>query len=514
MPTTTKKRTSVAADVFDAAAAASAAQSAVDALTSQSAAQTVHMLAPTVLHPHPRNPRKSFGDLTELQQSIAANGILQPVTAVPHPDLPGEYRILLGHCRTECARLLELPFVPVMVRTDLDEAAQLEAMLVENIQRADLTVIEEGAGYQGLLDLGVKRTVIAQHTGRAVSTVTQRVKVASLPEAFHPAVVEKQLTLEEAVAFADLRDAGADEFSDAVEKLAAGFASGPAMLVRSAMMKVVKRERIAKAVDEWKQRGWDLRVDHSDRHAEISAAGAVQIRGGLAWELSDHEASGCKHGVAFILSDWMNNVEGWGTFYCFKPSNHKDRIAEVAAEEAARAQARISTPPPLSPEVEAAREAARLQDESLAEAAAARRAHACRVLAGTSDEAREGAALLMTFAVSTVHDPQFTTDESYGPKVDMSVYEDESLDGIDGPARLVLAIVSMVEGVVPSTHYEFGYVGDGDQDHIEGRIAAYLRVLEQTGYELSQWETRLLEVIDTAQTGIDVEPDADEADAS
>lgn len=503
MPTTTKKRTSVAADVFDAAAAASAAQSAVDALTSASAAQTVHMLAPTVLHPHPRNPRKSFGDLTELQQSIAANGILQPVTAVPHPDLPGEYRILLGHCRTECARLLELPFVPVMVRTDLDEAAQLEAMLVENIQRADLTVIEEGAGYQGLLDLGVKRTVIAQHTGRAVSTVTQRVKIASLPEAFHPAVVEKQVTLEEAAEFADLPGTHDAVFMAALKSLDKG--ESPAHVIGKAVTKSRHQALVDRATAMAAKVGFEFRMGsfYDTKVEKISLTA-------LGWTAAEHHATGCDGGVIFGASWTINadDVDGLGTLGCLKPDNHVDRVTEVN-EQRAQANAAASVESPEQAEKRAAREKL---SADLGEARLSRARFLAGLLADPIDP--KILAVLSTFACTFIGwGYQSYTLETIIPKS-----APELLNGVGPVGRLVLVGLTTPADHVPFDAWQFERGSQDDAHMVKVRAGAlrFLKILAAVGYELTEVEADVVatyKAID-AKPEPDVEPDADEADAS
>jgi ParB family chromosome partitioning protein len=154
------------------------------------------------LVPHPRNPRRDLGDLGELADSIRTHGIRQNLLVVPDPDQgpgqPRRYRIVIGHRRAAAARLAGQATIPAVVDLDLDVAGQLELMLIENIQRADLTPVEEADGYQGLLDLGLDAGAIAARTGRSVKTVRSRLRLGALPEPARLAVHEHRATLEDA----------------------------------------------------------------------------------------------------------------------------------------------------------------------------------------------------------------------------------------------------------------------------------------------------------------------------
>lgn len=170
------------------------------------------------LVPHPANPRRDLGDLTELADSIRAHGVRQNLLVVPDPGIrdpesgqPNRYRIVIGHRRAAAARLAGETAVPAVVDLDLDAAGQLELMLLENIQRTDLTPVEEADGYQGLLDLGLDTATIARRTGRSAKTVRSRLRLAALPEAARAAVHEHRATLEDAAkieAFTDPEMAG------------------------------------------------------------------------------------------------------------------------------------------------------------------------------------------------------------------------------------------------------------------------------------------------------------------
>jgi ParB family transcriptional regulator, chromosome partitioning protein len=130
-----------------------------------------------LIDPNPDNPRKDLSDLTELADSIKAQGIQQAPVVTPAKN--GRYMTVIGHRRLAAARLAGLSQTPCIVRHYTKRAAA-ETMLIENTHRASLTALEEADGYQLLLDLGETVEQAAQKTGRAASTVRQRVRIASI----------------------------------------------------------------------------------------------------------------------------------------------------------------------------------------------------------------------------------------------------------------------------------------------------------------------------------------------
>ncbi len=129
------------------------------------------------IHSHPDNPRKDLGDITELSQSIESNGIMQNLTVVERED--GEYTVIIGHRRLAAALKAGLDTVPCAV-VKMDEKEQQSTMLVENMQRSDLTVYEQAQGFQMMLDLGSTEDEIAEKTGFSKQTVKHRINLAKL----------------------------------------------------------------------------------------------------------------------------------------------------------------------------------------------------------------------------------------------------------------------------------------------------------------------------------------------
>lgn len=100
------------------------------------------------IHPHPDNPRKDLGDLTELAESIKKNGIMQNLTVIPKEGEPGEYITIIGHRRSAAAKLAGVTEAPCRVVEGMTDKEQMSTMLEENMQRNDLTIWEQAQGFQ------------------------------------------------------------------------------------------------------------------------------------------------------------------------------------------------------------------------------------------------------------------------------------------------------------------------------------------------------------------------------
>jgi ParB family chromosome partitioning protein len=137
------------------------------------------------LAPHPDNVRKNVGDVSELAASIAANGVLQNLTVVPSdiPDDGGaEYLVVIGNRRLEAAKAAGLSELPCVI-AEMTREEQIKTMLLENIQRSNLTPLEQADGFQLLLDFGGTLSSIAAVTGFSESTVRRRVRLKEIAKA-------------------------------------------------------------------------------------------------------------------------------------------------------------------------------------------------------------------------------------------------------------------------------------------------------------------------------------------
>lgn len=136
----------------------------------------IKLINTSLIDPHPDNPRKQIGDVTDLADSIKANGLLSPLSVVPNGE---RYRVIAGRRRLAACKQAGTGSVPCFV-LDLDPLQQLEAMVTENCQREQLTTMEEADAIQGMLDLGATTAAVAHRLGRSADYVRDRAKAASI----------------------------------------------------------------------------------------------------------------------------------------------------------------------------------------------------------------------------------------------------------------------------------------------------------------------------------------------
>ena len=148
------------------------------------------------IRPNPYQPRKSFRpeELAELEASIKASGLLQPITVRPAAKGQG-YELIAGERRLRAATHLGWKDIPAFVRS-IDDQTLLTLALVENLQRADLNPLEEAEGYQRLItEFGFTQQQVADVVGKDRSTIANILRVLGLPAAARRMVQEGQLTL-------------------------------------------------------------------------------------------------------------------------------------------------------------------------------------------------------------------------------------------------------------------------------------------------------------------------------
>lgn len=142
----------------------------------------VEMVAIEHIHPHPENPRKELGDLSELAESIKKNGVMQNLSVVPVDEHPGEYYALIGNRRHGAAKLAGLTELPCRIIEGMSKKEQVSTMLEENMQRNDLTIYEQAQGFQMMLDLGETEESLVEKTGFSKSTIRHRLNLAKLDQ--------------------------------------------------------------------------------------------------------------------------------------------------------------------------------------------------------------------------------------------------------------------------------------------------------------------------------------------
>lgn len=143
------------------------------------------------LKTNPLNPRGEIVhdvSLRELAMSIKAQGVLQPIL------ITSDGTIIAGHRRVAAAKIVDVSEVPVIVR-DLTEAAQLQVMLVENLQRSDLTLMQTARAYRELSQRGLSADLIARAIGVTKRSVSEHLMVFQLPSELVPYYENGSLSL-------------------------------------------------------------------------------------------------------------------------------------------------------------------------------------------------------------------------------------------------------------------------------------------------------------------------------
>ena len=134
------------------------------------------------IEPNRTQPRKEFNDeaLAELADSIAQHGVLQPLLV--RPLMGGGYQIVAGERRWRAARMAGITEVPAVIR-ELSDGEVMELALIENLQREDLSPLEEAQGYQMLIDTyGLTQDEVSKTVGKSRPTVTNALRLLNLPD--------------------------------------------------------------------------------------------------------------------------------------------------------------------------------------------------------------------------------------------------------------------------------------------------------------------------------------------
>jgi ParB family chromosome partitioning protein len=163
------------------------------------------LLAVAEIEPNPDQPRRRFDDaaLTELADSIAARGLIQPIVVRPRG---GRYQIVAGERRWRAAQRAGLHEIPVVIK-DIPDSSTLELALVENIQREDLNPIEEASSYQKLMrDFGHSQDELGRIVNKSRSHVANLVRLLELPAPVRDMVAEGRLTMGHARALVTAAD--------------------------------------------------------------------------------------------------------------------------------------------------------------------------------------------------------------------------------------------------------------------------------------------------------------------
>ena len=154
-------------------------------------------MAIDLLHPGRYQPRGRFApdELEALAQSVKENGILQPILVRPHAKLGGHFEIVAGERRWRAAQLAQLHEVPIILR-NLDDRSTLEIALIENVQREDLTPLEEAEGYARLMsEFDYTQETLAERIGRSRPAIANLLRLRGLPEQVRKLISDGKLSV-------------------------------------------------------------------------------------------------------------------------------------------------------------------------------------------------------------------------------------------------------------------------------------------------------------------------------
>ena len=149
------------------------------------------------VQPNPDQPRRAFNEvaLQELAVSIAEKGIIQPLIVRKHPARSGVYEIVAGERRWRASQIAKVNNIPVIVREYTDTEV-LEVAIIENIQRADLNPIDEGAGYRQLMQkFGHTQEQLSAVLGKSRSHIANVMRLLNLPDGVRHYLVDGKLTV-------------------------------------------------------------------------------------------------------------------------------------------------------------------------------------------------------------------------------------------------------------------------------------------------------------------------------
>lgn len=192
---------------------------ATDDTTTTAAEPELVWLSPDDLIPNPDNPRKSLGDQTEMVRSVKAHGVLEAVLCLPQDD-NGKHMLVTGHRRQDAAVKARVEYIPAVVRA-MTRVEALEAMLVENVERADLTTGEEIGAIEQLmtLDHGLSPARLCKRLGKSQAWVRTRMSLTVLGARWREAIDAGDLTLAAASAATTAADLGPEHIDALCESM-------------------------------------------------------------------------------------------------------------------------------------------------------------------------------------------------------------------------------------------------------------------------------------------------------
>ncbi|MBM7634518.1 nucleoid occlusion protein [Geomicrobium sediminis] len=167
--------------------------------------EEVRLIPVTDIVPNPFQPRTIFSDekIEELARTIHTHGILQPIVV---REREGKFELIAGERRWRAVQSLEWTEIPALVK-EFNDAQTASLALIENLQREELTVIEEARAYKQLIDWhSLTQESLAQRLGKGQSTIANKLRLLSLPESVQQALLNRQISERHARALIRLKE--------------------------------------------------------------------------------------------------------------------------------------------------------------------------------------------------------------------------------------------------------------------------------------------------------------------
>lgn len=286
------------------------------------------------IKPHPANPRhKAIAD-DEMVASIKSQGLIQPLVVAPAGDGDG-WVVIAGHRRLDGLKKARKRTAPAIIRDDLTtDGQQIEAAIIENVHRVDLSPMEEAEAFEGLRGLKYTQATIAKKTGRPVSTVRERLKLLKLSTKTRNSIHTGQLTIGDALEIVAFDD---DPKAQTALVKAAGSADFRRELERQKRLRDnrVKTDAILERLTKDGVNQYDMKGERDIWAAQRKDDQLSRVGSFDEYTYDDHKAKhdGC---LGYVLTkDWDGSLVV--TLVCTATGSHAEKIskAQREADEAA-----------------------------------------------------------------------------------------------------------------------------------------------------------------------------------
>ena len=231
-----------------------------------------------LVEPNPYQPRLEFDDeaLMDLAQSIRENGLIQPITV---REMDGRYQIIAGERRFRALKLNGAVDVPVLIM-DANEVQMAEMALVENIQRENLSAIEEAKSYVEIMKYsGLNQSQLALRVGKSQSSIANKIRLLNLDEDVQEAVSTKKISERHARALIGRDEEKQHDALEKIVKKGMTVAQTEKMLKEQAQPKKEKKKVMLKGISK------NIKIAINTIHQAVSMVN----RAGTAAEINEEE---------------------------------------------------------------------------------------------------------------------------------------------------------------------------------------------------------------------------------